>query len=81
MFETDENDRALIAQGLAPDPGRAPPRVGRDRRARPCRSHAPRPAPGAWMQSGGRRGVHSEHLGHLLAVMQHLPRAYPGARW
>jgi ring-1,2-phenylacetyl-CoA epoxidase subunit PaaC len=30
---------------------------------------------------GGRRGHHSEHLGHLLAVMQHLPRTYPDAKW
>jgi ring-1,2-phenylacetyl-CoA epoxidase subunit PaaC len=30
---------------------------------------------------GGRRGHHSEHLGHLLAVMQHLPRTYPGVTW
>jgi len=29
----------------------------------------------------GKRGVHTEHLGHLLAEMQHLPRAYPGATW
>ena len=30
---------------------------------------------------GGRRGHHSEHLGHLIAVMQFLPRTYPDARW
>jgi ring-1,2-phenylacetyl-CoA epoxidase subunit PaaC len=30
---------------------------------------------------GGRRGHHGEHLGHLLAVMQHLPRTYPDATW
>jgi len=30
---------------------------------------------------GGRRGVHSEHLGMLLAEMQVLTRAHPGARW
>lgn len=30
---------------------------------------------------GGRRGHHSEHLGHLLSEMQFLPRAYPGAKW
>jgi ring-1,2-phenylacetyl-CoA epoxidase subunit PaaC len=30
---------------------------------------------------GGRRGHHSEHLGHLLAVMQFLPRTYPDAKW
>jgi len=31
--------------------------------------------------SGGKRGVHSEHLGYILAEMQFLQRAYPGARW
>lgn len=30
---------------------------------------------------GGRLGVHSEHLGHLLAEMQSLARAYPGVQW
>jgi ring-1,2-phenylacetyl-CoA epoxidase subunit PaaC len=34
-----------------------------------------------WMQSGGRSGRHTEHLGHLLAEMQVLPRTYPGATW
>jgi len=30
---------------------------------------------------GGRRGHHSEHLGHILAMMQFLPRTYPDATW
>ena len=30
--------------------------------------------------TGGKQGVHTEHLGHLLAEMQFLQRAYPGAR-
>ncbi len=34
-----------------------------------------------WMQSGGRDGRHTEHLGHLLAEMQILPRTFPGAVW
>lgn len=34
-----------------------------------------------WMQSGGRSGRHTEHLGHMLAEMQSLQRAYPGAKW
>jgi ring-1,2-phenylacetyl-CoA epoxidase subunit PaaC len=34
-----------------------------------------------WMQRGGRAGRHTEHLGHLLAEMQILPRTYPGATW
>lgn len=36
---------------------------------------------GKWMQRGGKRGVHTEKLGYLLAEMQFLPRAYPGAQW
>ena len=39
-----------------------------------------RPTDG-WMQSGGRTGRHSEHLGHILAELQFLQRAYPGAKW
>ncbi len=38
------------------------------------------PADG-WMASGGREGVHTEHLGYLIAEMQHLPRVHPGAEW
>lgn len=34
-----------------------------------------------WMHDGGKRGVHSEHLGFLLAEMQFLQRAYPGQEW
>jgi ring-1,2-phenylacetyl-CoA epoxidase subunit PaaC len=37
--------------------------------------------PDDWAQRGGRQGRHSEHLGHLLAEMQFLQRAYPDARW
>jgi ring-1,2-phenylacetyl-CoA epoxidase subunit PaaC len=29
----------------------------------------------------GRGGVHTEHLGYMLAEMQFLQRAYPGAQW
>ena len=34
-----------------------------------------------WMQSGGKNGVHTEHLGFVLAEMQFLQRAYPGCEW
>lgn len=39
------------------------------------------PAADTYMQKGGRDGRHSEHLGHMLAEMQVLPRSYPGAQW
>ncbi|MEO6759160.1 MAG: 1,2-phenylacetyl-CoA epoxidase subunit PaaC [Saprospiraceae bacterium] len=34
-----------------------------------------------WMQGGGKTGKHTEHLGFLLAEMQHLQRSYPGQVW
>ncbi len=39
------------------------------------------PAAGTWMQKGGKEGVHTEHLGFILAEMQYLQRAYPGNKW
>ena len=34
-----------------------------------------------FMQKGGKTGVHTEHLGYILAEMQYLQRTYPGAEW
>lgn len=36
---------------------------------------------GQWMQTGGKDGKHTEHLGFMLAEMQHLQRTYPGLTW
>jgi len=33
------------------------------------------------MQRGGRRGRHTEHLGHMLSEMQIVARSHPGAQW
>ena len=38
------------------------------------------PADGAFL-STGRQGRHSEHMGRLLAEMQHLQRSFPGGVW
>lgn len=34
-----------------------------------------------WMQKGGKVGMHTEHLGYILAEMQYMQRAYPGMEW
>lgn len=36
---------------------------------------------GTYAHKGGKRGIHTEHLGFILAEMQFLQRAYPGATW
>lgn len=41
----------------------------------------PVPAEKIWMQRGGKEGRHTEYLGFILAEMQFLQRAYPGAAW
>ena len=77
MFAADE---AMIAAGIAIDP--ATLRAGWDARIAAMLAEATLARPGGtWMQSGGRAGRHSEHLGHLLAEMQHLQRTHPGATW
>jgi ring-1,2-phenylacetyl-CoA epoxidase subunit PaaC len=80
MFEVPDAERALIADGILPDP--AAIRAEWDATMARVFSLAAleRPRDG-WMQTGGRRGIHTEHLGHMLAIMQHLQRAYPGAAW
>ena len=37
--------------------------------------------PARFMQTGGKQGTHTEHLGFILAEMQSLQRTYPGAEW
>ncbi len=80
LFEVDEILEGLIERGMAADP-RA---FEADYRAELSRvlGEAQLAAPADTRPIlGGRRGHHSEHLGHLLAVMQHIPRLYPQATW
>jgi ring-1,2-phenylacetyl-CoA epoxidase subunit PaaC len=35
----------------------------------------------SYQHTGGREGRHSEHLGYLLAELQHIARSHPGAKW
>jgi ring-1,2-phenylacetyl-CoA epoxidase subunit PaaC len=80
LFETDAADRALIAAGIAVDPAGLRDAWNATIDTVLAEATLRRPAD-AWMQTGGRVGRHSEHLGHLLSEMQFLQRAYPGATW
>jgi ring-1,2-phenylacetyl-CoA epoxidase subunit PaaC len=80
MFESDDVERALIDTGVTVD--RAGIRPQWRRTLDPIFAEADLQLPsGEWMHSGGRAGRHSEHLGHILAELQFLQRAYPDARW
>ena len=57
-------------------------RPGFDSGSRPALSEAGLELPtDPFPQRGGRAGLHTEHLGHLLAEMQSLARAHPGVQW
>jgi ring-1,2-phenylacetyl-CoA epoxidase subunit PaaC len=80
LFEVDGVDRAMIAAGIAADAAQLRPAWSETVGAVLAEATLTRPSDG-WMISGGRRGTHTEHLGHMLAQMQFLKRAYPGATW
>ena len=80
LFEADAADATLIAAGVIPDPQAIRPIWESTVGSALSRATLARP-PAGWMQTGGRRGLHSEQLGLLLAEMQYLQRAYPGASW
>ena len=80
LFEVDATLETAIARGVAIDPRKfeAEYRAALTHVLTEARLTVPADQRAI---VGGRRGHHSEHLGHLLAVMQHLPRTYPGAVW
>ena len=80
MFETDVSEELLIADGLIVNPCTIRDAWSDTVNGGLDRANLRRPD-GPWMQRGGRGGHHSEHLGPLLAEMQHLQRSNPGARW
>ena len=84
MFAADAIEIGLIENGIAVDVRklRAPWLVN----VRAVLDEATLALPaGLWMQGsdgrGGKQGIHTEHLGHMLGEMQFLQRAYPGQQW
>lgn len=80
LFTGDAVDEAMHAAGVGPDLAAVRERWSGHVDEVFAEAGLERPEDG-WMQSGGKQGHHSEHLGYLLAEMQQLPRAYPDARW
>ena len=80
LFAPDEVDERMSRAGIAPALAELEPRWSAhiDAALRAATLTRPATHPYPWH---GKRGVHTEHLGHLLGEMQHLQRTYPGARW
>ncbi len=80
MFLSDDADKAVAAAGIAPDP--ASLKEAWQAVVAEVMQEATLKIPDSgYAHKGGKRGVHTEHLGYILAEMQFLQRAYPGASW
>jgi ring-1,2-phenylacetyl-CoA epoxidase subunit PaaC len=80
LLEMDETERRLMLAAIAPDRARIRPAWERTIAQVLATATLERPTD-RWMQSGGRSGRHTEHLGLVLAEMQVLARAHPQATW
>jgi ring-1,2-phenylacetyl-CoA epoxidase subunit PaaC len=80
LFAEDELDRTMADRGVAPRLSDVQAAWLRriDEILAEATLRRPKDRPHSWH---GKRGQHSEHLGYILAEMQHLQRTYPGARW
>ncbi|KSW22190.1 MULTISPECIES: 1,2-phenylacetyl-CoA epoxidase subunit PaaC [unclassified Pseudomonas] len=81
LCNADDIEQRLFAEGVAPNPEE----LAAAWRAKVADIFAsatlPLPEPAVNFYLSGRRGLHTEHLGILLAEMQFLQRAYPDATW
>ncbi|MDP4219991.1 MAG: 1,2-phenylacetyl-CoA epoxidase subunit PaaC [Bacteroidota bacterium] len=81
LFEIDDVEAMLIEEGIAVDNSAFYDKWNALISEALSSATITRPEEGAYMQTGGRKGVHTENLGFILAEMQYLPRAYPDAKW
>ena len=80
LFEMNQIDNNMLAQKIGVDCSSI--KAGWDQIIDKVLSEATLKKPeNTHMTSGGREGIHTEHLGHLLSDMQYLQRAYPDAKW
>ena len=80
LFEMDKLDTELLNYGIAVD--NASLKEEWDTIVNNTLSQAKLTRPeDAYMATGGKKGIHSEYLGFILAEMQFLQRAYPDAKW
>ena len=80
MFEADDVERTLVAQGVAADLQLIQPKW--DAVVRDVLNRATLVIPNEpFAMTGGRKGRHTESLGHMLSEMQIVARSHPGAEW
>ena len=80
LFEMDEIDTKLLNTKIGVDNKALKSEWNKIVNTTLKEAKLKRPEDG-YMATGGKKGMHTESLGFLLAEMQYLPRAYPNAKW
>ena len=80
LFEMDEIDTELLNSRIAVDNKALKTQWDEIVNSTLKKAKLKRPEDG-YMATGGKKGMHTEYLGFLLAEMQFLQRAYPDAKW
>ncbi len=81
LLASDAITRELAAAAVAPEPSALHGEAHATIAALLHDATLAQPEPGAFRPRGGREGLHTEHLARMLAEMQVVARAHPGARW
>jgi ring-1,2-phenylacetyl-CoA epoxidase subunit PaaC len=84
LFRSTDEEHRLVAAGVAADPAQTRAEfdaVLGEVLAKATLTRPDRQPIGTIAGRGGRQGLHTEKLGHVLAEMQSLARQHPGARW
>ncbi len=80
LFIMSDWEKELVEQGIAVD--RTSLQSGWDDYVQAYFAKSGIDIPSSKLQiRGGREGIHTEHLGHMLSEMQYMQRAYPGMKW
>lgn len=80
LFEMNEVDEILMKEGIAVDLNLVKAKWEKHISELVEKSTLIIPQ-NVFMQTGSRKGIHTEHLAFILAEMQALPRMYPDAKW
>ena len=80
LFENADYESALIKDGIAVD--NILLKDDWQKKINEVFDEATLPVPEkVFMQSGGKKGIHSEHMGYILTELQYLQRTYPNSEW
>lgn len=80
LFHQTEADKAMVEDGIGVDVGKLKEAYYKEVNA--VLEEATLSVPGSkYFQKGGKQGIHTEHMGYLLAELQYMQRTYPNMEW